>query len=100
MQRKAIQQVTELNSKKKRKLNEMNEEQIVTVMQSAEFQESAMKIAGQLRISRQDAEAMLIEELWSHRHTLDTVGETLTGKQKAHINFGKKDILRSAYGAP
>lgn len=76
----------------------MNEQQITTVMQSAEFQQSAMNIAGQLRISRQDAEAMLIEELWSHRHTLDTVGETLTGKQKAHINFGKKDILRSAYG--
>lgn len=75
----------------------MNEEQIATVMASTEFQQSAMYIVGQLRISRQDAEAMLIEELWSHRHTLDTVGETLTGKQKAHINFGKKDILRSQW---
>ena len=76
----------------------MNEQQIATVMASTEFQQSAMHIAGQLRISKRDAEAMLIEELWAHRHTLDTVGQTLTGKQKAHINFGKKDILRSAYG--
>lgn len=76
----------------------MNEQQIITVMHSVEFQQSAMHIAGQLRISKQDAEAMLIEELWEHRHVLDTVGESLTGKQKAHINFGKKDILRSAYG--
>lgn len=76
----------------------MNEQQITTVMHSAEFQQSAMHIAGQLRISKQDAEAMLIEELWSHRHVLDTVEETLTGKEKAHINFGKKDLLRSAYG--
>lgn len=76
----------------------MNEQAIDTVMASTEFQQSAMHIAGQLSISKQDAEAMLIEELWSHRHTLDTVGQTLTGKQKAHINFGKKDILRSAYG--
>lgn len=75
----------------------MNEQAIDTVMASTEFQQSAMHIAGQLRISKQDAEAMLIEELWSHRHTLDTVGETLTGKQKAHINFGKKDILRSEW---
>lgn len=76
----------------------MNEQQINTVMASSEFQQSACHIAGQLRISRQDAEAMLLEELWSHRHTLDTVGESLTAKQKAHINFGKKDLLRSAYG--
>lgn len=75
----------------------MNEEQITTVMASAEFQQSAMHIAGQLHISKRDAEAMLIEELWAHRHTLDTVGESLTGKQKAHINFGKKDILRSEW---
>ena len=75
----------------------MNEEQITTVMASAEFQQSAMHIAGQLHISKRDAEAMLIEELWAHRHTLDTVGETLTGKQKAHVNFGKKDILRSEW---
>lgn len=76
----------------------MNEQQIATVMASTEFQQSATHIAGQLRISKQDAEAMLIEELWSHRHVLDTVEETLTGKEKAHINFGKKDLLRSAYG--
>lgn len=76
----------------------MNEQQIATVMATEEFRQSAMHIAGQLRISKQNAEAMLIEELWSHRHTLDTVGETLTGRQKAHVNFGKKDILRSAYG--
>lgn len=75
----------------------MNEQQIATVMASTEFQQSAMHIAGQLRISKQDAEAMLIEELWSHRHVLDTVEETLTGKEKAHINFGKKDILRSEW---
>lgn len=75
----------------------MNEQQITTVMHSAEFQQSAMHIAGQLRISKQDAEAMLIEELWSHRHVLDTVGETLTSRQKGHINFGKKDILRSEW---
>lgn len=75
----------------------MNEQQITTVMASTEFQQSALHIAGQLRISKQDAEAMLIEELWSHRHTLDTVEETLTGKEKAHINFGKKDILRSQW---
>ena len=76
----------------------MNEQQIATVMASSEFQQSAMHIAGQLRISRQDAEAMILEELWSHRHTLDTVGESLTSQQKAHINFGKKDLLRLAYG--
>lgn len=75
----------------------MNEQQIATVMASTEFQQSAMHIAGQLRISKRDAEAMLIEELWSHRHVLDTVGKSLTGKQKAHINFGKKDILRSEW---
>lgn len=75
----------------------MNEEQITTVMGSTEFQQSAMYIAGQLRISKQDAEAMLIEELWSHRHVLDTVGESLTSRQKGHINFGKKDILRSQW---
>lgn len=75
----------------------MNEEQITTVMGSTEFQQSAMHIAGQLRISKQDAEAMLIEELWSHRHVLDTVGESLTSRQKGHINFGKKDILRSRW---
>lgn len=75
----------------------MNEQQIATVMASTEFQQSAMHIAGQLRISKQDAEAMLIEELWSHRHVLDTVGETLTSRQKGHINFGKKDILRSEW---
>lgn len=75
----------------------MNEQQIAMVMASTEFQQSAMYIAGQLRISKQDAEAMLIEELWSHRHTLDTVGEALSGQQKAHINFGKKDILRNQW---
>lgn len=75
----------------------MNEQQIATVMASTEFQQSAMHVAGQLRISKQDAEAMLIEELWSHRHTLDTVGETLTSREKAHINYGKKDILRSQW---
>lgn len=75
----------------------MNEQQIATVMASTEFQQSAMRIAGQLRISKRDAEAMLIEELWSHRHVLDTVGETLTSRQKGHINFGKKDILRSEW---
>lgn len=75
----------------------MNEQQIATVMASSEFQQSAMNIAGQLRISRQDAEAMLIEELWSHRHVLDTVGDTLTGKQKGHVNFGKKDLLRNQW---
>lgn len=75
----------------------MNEQQIATVMASTEFQQSAMHIAGMLRISLQDAKAMLIEELWSHRHTLDTVGQTLTSREKAHINFGKKDILRSEW---
>lgn len=75
----------------------MNEQQIATVMATEEFRQSAMYIAGQLRILKQDAEAMLIEELWSHRHVLDTVEDTLTGKQKANINYGKKDILRSQW---
>ena len=75
----------------------MNEQQIATVMATEEFRQSAMYIAGQLRISKQDAEAMLIEALWSHRHVLDTVEDTLTGKQKANINYGKKDILRSQW---
>lgn len=75
----------------------MNEQQIATVMASTEFQQSAMYIAGQLRISKQDAEAMLIEELWSHRHVLDTVEETLTSRQKGHVNFGKRDVLRTEW---
>lgn len=75
--------------------NKMNDAQVQTVMNAGAFKKSASVIARELRIPRQDAEALLIENIWEHRGVLSNTTNTVTDQGLAHINFAKKDILRA-----
>lgn len=74
-----------------------NETSIEAIMASDTFKITALSLAKQLHIPLQDAQAMLIEEIHLHRHVLDNATETLTAKQRAQINYAKKDITRRHY---
>lgn len=74
--------------------NTYNEASIAHIMQSETFRITALSLSKQLHIPLQEAEQALIIEVAEHRHVLDNATETLTSRQKAQINFAKKDIAR------
>ena len=75
--------------------NKMNDAQVAVVMGTDAFKKSASVIARELRILRQDAEVLLIENIWEHRGVLSSTTDTVTDQGLAHINFAKKDVLRA-----
>lgn len=74
--------------------NTYNEQAIEAIMQSETFKITALSLSKQLHIPLPEAEQALIIEIAEHRHVLDNATETLTSRQKAQINFAKKDIAR------
>lgn len=75
--------------------NKMSEQQVAVVMGTDAFKKSASVIARELRIPRQDAEVLLIENIWEHRGVLPNTTDAVTDQGLAHINFAKKDVLRA-----
>ena len=63
------------------------------IMATDTFQVTSRTLAKALRIPLADSQAMLIEEIHSHRHVLDEVTGKLTDAQKKAIQFAKRDIL-------
>ncbi|QDJ59078.1 hypothetical protein EFA59_05925 [Weissella hellenica] len=70
-----------------------------TIMATDTFQITARTIAKGLHVPLQDAQAMLIEEIHSHRHLLDEVTGGLTDAQKKAIQFAKRDVLTKHFKA-
>ncbi|MFL2044010.1 hypothetical protein [Weissella hellenica] len=79
--------------------NTYNEQGITHIMQSETFRITALSLAKQLHIPLPEAEQALIIEIAEHRHVLDNATETLTAKQRAQINYAKKDITRHQHKA-
>lgn len=79
--------------------NTYNEQAIEAIMQSETFKITALSLSKQLHIPLPEAEQALIIEIAEHRHVLDNATETLTSRQKAQINFAKKDIARHQHKA-
>lgn len=77
--------------------NKMNDAQVQTVLNTEVFKKAASVIARELRIPHQDAEALLIENIWEHRGVLASTTDTVSDQGLAHINFAKKDVLRADY---
>lgn len=77
--------------------NTYNEQAITHIMQSETFKITALSLAKQLHIQLPEVSQALIIEIAEHRHVLDNATETLTAKQRAEINFAKKDITRRHY---
>lgn len=77
--------------------NNDNSNAIINIMQSETFQITSRSLAQQLHIKLPDAQQALLEEIYLHRHNLAEATEQLTGRQKASINYAKKDILRDKH---
>ena len=69
------------------------------IMATDTFQITSRTLAKALRIPLADSQAMLIEEIHSHRHVLDEVTGKLTDAQKKAIQFAKRDILTKHFKA-
>ena len=76
-----------------------SESTVTAIMQSETFQITAMSLANQLHIPLKDAEQELITEIIEHRHSLDDVQQRLSGRQRAEVNFAKKDLIRKQHKA-
>lgn len=63
------------------------------IMSTETFKITSRAVAKALHIQLQDAQAMLIEEIHSHRHLLDEATGELTDSQIKAIIFAKRDIL-------
>ena len=70
-----------------------------TIMATDTFQITSRTIAKSISVPLRDAQAMLIEEIHSHRHVLDEVTGELTDAQKKAIQFAKRDILTKHFKA-
>lgn len=67
------------------------------IMQSETFKITARSLANQLHIPLKDAQQELIIEIIEHRHSLDDVQQRLSGRQRAEVNFAKKDLIRKQH---
>lgn len=74
-----------------------NSNAIINIMQSETFKVTSRSLAQQLHIKLPDAQQALLEEIYLHRHNLAEATEQLTGRQKASINYAKKDVLRNQH---
>lgn len=74
-----------------------NNETASKIMTNEVFKNASVRIAGQFNIPLDEAKADLMYEIANHRGVLQVVGDELTAHQLAHINYAKKDILRSVY---
>lgn len=79
--------------------NTYNEQTIAHIMQSDTFRITARSLSKELHISIQDAETELITEIIEHRHSLKDVKQRLSGRQRAEVNFAKKDLIRKQHKA-
>ena len=68
-----------------------------TIMATDTFQITSRTLAKTLRIPVADSQAMLLEEIHSHRHLLDEVTGELTPKQIKSIIFAKRDIMTKVF---
>lgn len=72
---------------------------VTAIMQSETFQITARSLAHQLHIPLKDAREWLIVEIIEHRHSLDDVARRLSARQRAEVNFAKKDLIRKQHKA-
>lgn len=80
-------------------MTNINETAVQAIMQSETFQITARALSSQLHIPVKDAEQELITEIIEHRHSLDDVAQRLSGRQRAEVNFAKKDLVRKQHKA-
>ncbi|MCS9984099.1 hypothetical protein EFL35_03710 [Weissella paramesenteroides] len=80
-------------------MTNINETAIQAIMESETFRISARSLAHQLHIPVKDASNTLLEEIYLHRHSLDDVQQRLSGRQRAEVNFAKKDLIRKQHKA-
>ncbi|MBU7556840.1 hypothetical protein AB5N10_02165 [Weissella paramesenteroides] len=76
-----------------------SESTVNQIMQSDTFRITARSLSKELHISIQDAETELITEIIEHRHSLKDVQQLLSGRQRAEVNFAKKDLIRKQHKA-
>lgn len=76
-----------------------SESTVTAIMESETFQITSRALSSQLHISVKDAEQELIIEIVEHRHSLDDVQQRLSGRQRAEVNFAKKDLIRKQHKA-
>jgi len=76
-----------------------SESTVNQIMKSETFQITSRALSSQLHISIQDARQWLIVEIIEHRHSLDDVQQRLSGRQRAEVNFAKKDLIRKQHKA-
>lgn len=79
--------------------NTYNEQAITHIMQSETFKITSLSLAKQLHIPLTEAEQALIIEIAEHRGTLRDVQQRLTARQRAEVNFAKKDLVRKQHRA-
>lgn len=84
---------TTINYKAMFKADEVPE----AIISTESFKITSRAIAKALHVPLQDAQALLIEEIHSHRHVLDNVTGELTDSQKKAIQFAKRDILTKVF---
>lgn len=76
------------------------EQAMNTITQDETFKTTSKVLASKLHISTEDAQHLLLEDLYSHRyHDLRDVNGTLTSKQQRDIIFSSKDIQRKQFKA-
>lgn len=80
-------------------MTNINETAIQAIMESETFRISARSLAHQLHIPVKDASNALLEEIYLHRHSLDDVAQRLSARQRAEVNFAKKDLVRKQHKA-
>lgn len=80
-------------------MTNINETAIQAIMQSETFKVTSRSLANQLHIPLKDAQQELITEIIEHRHSLDDVQQRLSGRQRAEVNFAKKDLIRKQHKA-
>lgn len=80
-------------------MTNINETAIQAIMKSDTFRITARSLSKELHISIQDASSALLEEIYLHRHSLDDVAQRLSGRQRAEVNFAKKDLIRKQHKA-
>lgn len=76
-----------------------SESTVTAIMESETFQITSRALSSQLHISIQDARQWLIVEIIEHRHSLGDVQQRLSGRQRAEVNFAKKDLVRKQHRA-
>lgn len=71
---------------------------IETITNNGTFRITVNVLANKLHISHEDAEHLLLTELWVHRyHGTQDITDTLTSKQTRDIIFARKDIERKQF---